>query len=110
MRISDWSSDVCSSDLSLAPRRIKRRQHRRRSERAGQPLPDPRAEQPFVEKAIAGNARQPPLPQVKAAERDARAAKGHQVAQVRHVRKYRTVLHELVVERNTSEKSDSSHK
>src|SRR3546814_15301040 len=34
MRISDWSSDVCSSDLGIA--RPRRRPHRRR---AGRPVP-----------------------------------------------------------------------
>src|SRR3546814_12254289 len=40
MRISDWSSDVCSSDLGVPPgprsvRRVRRRIRRRRARRSG---------------------------------------------------------------------------
>src|SRR3546814_10437788 len=38
MRISDWSSDVCSSDLGLSPRG-QPRQHSHIARRAGSPLP-----------------------------------------------------------------------
>src|SRR3546814_20842068 len=33
MRISDWSSDVCSSDLNLCPRASRHREHHPRSRR-----------------------------------------------------------------------------
>src|SRR3546814_4024427 len=48
MRISDWSSDVCSSDLFRLPRRASRRGHSREPQRASDAArsPRPRGDRP----------------------------------------------------------------
>src|SRR3546814_20408775 len=51
MRISDWSSDVCSSDLARGPRSPRRRRYRRTRPRSRRT-------------AAAAGVRQPPCPLV----------------------------------------------
>src|SRR3546814_20405338 len=57
MRISDWSSDVCSSDLSVLVAPISHRHRRRARNVGGRPLPRP----PMSRRSALGTTRHPPF-------------------------------------------------